>query len=731
MAFGIERLFRLPEAVRHMRFSAREVPYIAQLDALECGAACLAMVLGFHGHHAALPDVRAACAVSRDGVNALAMIEAAQKYGLEAVAYTGELAALSQIPLPAILHWEFNHFVVLERLQRHGGATIVDPARGRLKVSAAILAKCFTGVVLAFAPTAALTQRPRRRPGLGRYRTLVREHRGSIAQVAAIALLLEVLSLAFPVGQQMLVDRVIVPHASSWLWGLGAALVLAALVQCALLLLRGQVLNKLQMTLDLQLLSKFMHHVVRLPVSFFLQRSPGDLLERLEGNSALRALLGSQIATSVLDVFLLLGYTTLMILYDWRLGLLVLAVGCARAACYVLMRNAHRRASALETTASSGTAAVLVESLSAMETIRSTCAESFFLRRWSDRVLDRCQSQRQRMELQNVGAQLTGLLNGVGLAIVCAAAGDGVISGELSIGVFTAFITLQGLLQTPINNLVEGLESLQHLGSNLARMDDVFDSDPEHCGPGDATRVHGDIRLEQVAYRYSPGAPWSLCDIDLHIRSGEMLALVGQSGAGKSTLVRVVLGLLMPSVGTVKFDGHALASYDLEKLRQRIGVVLQEIEILNDTVLANITLNDPSITVAAARAAAKVACLDTVIEGLPRGYSTRMGEGGVQLSGGERQRLCLARALARAPSVLILDEATSAVDAQTEERIHANLSRLGCTRIVIAHRFNTVRNADRILVMKSGRIAQQGTFGSLCNQPGLFQDLLAAEQLGR
>lgn len=731
MAMGAEQQFRLPGAVRSMRFSAREVPYIAQLDALECGAACLAMVLGYHGHHAALPDVRAACAVSRDGVNALTIIEAARSYGLEAVAYSAELAGLSQIPLPAILHWEFKHFVVLERLHSRGGATIVDPARGRLKVSPDVLAKCFTGVVLAFAPTSALTQRRRRRPGLGRYRTLLREHRDSILQVAMIALLLEVLSLAFPVGQQMLVDRVIVPHSSSWLWGCGVALLLAALTQCALLLARGQVLSKLQMTLDLQLLGGFMHHVVRLPVSFFLQRSPGDLLERLEGNSALRALLGSQIATSVLDIFLLLGYTTLMVVYDWELGLVVLTVGCARAACYVLMRSAHRRASASEATASSGTAAVLVESLSAMETIRSTCAESFFLRRWSDRVLDRCQSQRQRMELQNAGAQLTGLLNGLGLAIVCAAAGEAVISGQLSIGVFTAFITLQGLLQAPINNLVESLESLQHLGSNLARMDDVFDADPEHCGSDDASGVYGDIRLEQVGYRYSPGAPWSLCDIDIHIRAGEMLALVGQSGAGKSTLVRIVLGLLRPSAGAVSFDGRPLQSYDLEKLRRRIGVVLQEVEILNDTVLANITLNDPSITLAAARAAAQVACLDTVIEGLPLGYSTRMGEGGVQLSGGERQRLCLARALARAPSVLILDEATSAVDARTEERIHANLSRLGCTRIVIAHRFNTVRNADRILVMKAGRIAQQGTFGSLRNQPGLFQDLLAAEQLGQ
>jgi ATP-binding cassette, subfamily B, bacterial len=709
-----------------MRLRPREVPYIAQLDALECGAACLAMVLAYHGHHAPLPEVRAACAVSRDGVNALTIIQAAQSYGLDAVAYSGELTELAQIPLPAVLHWEFNHFVVLERLDRNGGASIVDPARGRSKATAETLAKCFTGVVLVFTPSATLRRRRRKHTQLDRYRPLLATHRGSLARVLAASVLLELLSLAFPAGQQLLVDRVVLPGAASWLWAFAVALVLAALCQSALLLARGRIVGKLQMVLDLRLLSQFMRHIVRLPVGFFLQREPGDLLERLEGNSALRAFLGSQIVTAILDVFLLLGYAVLMLVYDRGLALLVIAVSAARAACHVLMRNANRRAATSELATSSGAGAVLVECLSSIETIRSTCAEFFFLRRWSDRVVERSVRRRRRLELQNLGSQLTGLSNGLGLAIICAAAGHALLSGAMTLGVFSAFLTLQGLVQIPINNLMESLEQLQYLGSSLTRLDDVLESDPECSGSADAAVLQGEIRLESVSFRYSPGAPWSLHDIDLHVRPGEMLALVGPSGAGKSTLTRIVLGMLTASLGRVTLDGRDLTSYDLEKLRRRIGVVLQEIELLNDTLLANITLNDPSVSTAAARAAASLACLDHVIEALPLGLATRLGEGGVQLSGGERQRLCLARALARRPSILILDEATSALDARTEERIHANLSELGCTRILIAHRFNTVRNADRILVMEHGRIAQHGTYESLRGQPGLFHSLLKA-----
>jgi ABC-type bacteriocin/lantibiotic exporter with double-glycine peptidase domain len=702
------------------------VPYIPQLEAVECGAACLAMVLAHYGHHAPLAEVREACAVSRDGVNALAMVRAAESYGLGAQAYRAELEGLERIPLPAILHWEFNHFVVLERLAGNGGAHIIDPAQGRIRVSREVLAKSFTGAVLVFTPTAVLRPRRRQPPNLQRYREVLRAHAGSLGQLVAFSLLLQIAGIVFPVGQQFLVDHVLVPRQESWLWSVAAALALAALVQATLQFARGWVLDSLQTILDVRLLGDFMRHVVRLPMGFFLQRRPGDLLQRLESNRALRAFLGSQIATSVLDVFLIVGYGALMMVYHWKLGLLVVVIGCVRALLQFALRGLSRQVVAVELAALSRAGGTLVESLGALETIKSVSAEAVAIRRWSDLVVTRANASLPRLQLENTAVQLTGLLNAIGIAAVSAVAGYDVIAGGMSIGVFTAFLTLQGLYLTPFNSLIESLEHWQYLNSHLARLNDVMETEPEPSGDLDATAMRGEIRLEGVGFRYAPGAPWVLRGIDAHILPGEKIAIVGPSGAGKSTLARILLGVLAPSEGALSFDGQDMRRYDLGKLRARMGAVLQETSLLSDTVHVNISLGDPSLSPAQVKAAAQLACVDDVIETLPRGYATRLGENGMQLSGGERQRVCLARALAHRPAVLLLDEATSALDAETERRVHANLGAPGCTRIVIAHRFSTVRDADRILVVDRGRIVQEGTFDALRDQPGLFRTLLGS-----
>jgi ABC-type bacteriocin/lantibiotic exporter with double-glycine peptidase domain len=682
------------------------------------------MVLAHHGHHAPLTEVREACAVSRDGVSALAILRAAENYGLHAQAYRAELEGLEQIALPAILHWEFSHFVVLERLTRNGGALIVDPAQGRIGVSRESLAKSFTGAVLVFEPTGVLRPRRRRSENVHRYRRMMRAHAATIGQLVLFSLMLQAVGIGFPVAQQLLVDHVLVPRQESWLWSLAAALGLAALVQAALQFARGWVLDSLQTVLDLRLLGDFMAHVVRLPMGFFLQRHPGDLLQRLESNRTLRSFLGSRIVTSVLDVFLIIGYGALMMVYHWKLGLLVVGIGCLRAMIQWIMRGLSRQVVAAELSAMSRAGGTLVESLGGLETIKSVSAEAVAVRRWSSHVVSRANASLPRLQLENTASQLTGLLSATGIAAVSAVAGYEVIAGEISIGVFSAFLTLQGLYLTPFNSLVESLGHWQYLNSHLARLNDVMEAKLEPSGELDAAGMRGEIRLEGLGFRYAPGSPWVLRGIDLHIHPGEKIAIVGPSGAGKSTLARVLLGMLLPSEGTVSFDGRNISCYDLGKLRARMGAVLQEASLLNDTADANISLNDPAYTRAQVMTAARLACVDDVIEALPQGYATRLGENGMQLSGGERQRLCLARALVGRPAVLLLDEATSALDAGTERRVHANLGSLGCTRIVIAHRFNTVRDAERILVVDRGSIVQQGRFEELCRQPGVFRRLL-------
>lgn len=709
--------------------SRNRVPYIPQLDALECGAACLAMVLAYHKHHAPLPEVREACGVSRDGVSAQAVLEAAGTYGLTATAYSVSLEQLDMLPLPAVLHWEFNHFVVLEKRRRGGGGVIIDPARGRLRVSRQVLEQSFTGAVLAFDVTPDLQIRRRKAPHLGRYRALIRENARGIGIVLGCSALLELLVLTLPIGQQLLVDRALVGKDMPLLMQLAAAFFLATVVQGIVTLGRGYVIGNLQIVLDVRLLGDFMRHAVRLPIGFFMQRAPGDLLQRLEGNSMLRAFLGTEIVTSLLDSLLVIGFAALMLAYHWVLGMLVIAIGCVRALFQLSMRELNRRAAAAEMTALSGTGATLVASLDSIETLRATYAESFALRRWNDRVVRRACARLPRLDLENTAAQSTVLINSLGLALVCLVGGREVLAGQMSIGVFSAFLTLQALFLAPVGSLMQNLERLQLMGSYLSRLDDVLEAEPERSGRHVADDLRGEIELHQVSFSYSAQAQPSVVDIDLHVQPGEMIALVGPSGSGKSSLARILLGMLSPSQGSVVFDGRDLREFDLDSLRQRMGVVLQEVELLDDTVHANISCNDPMISAEAVRSAAGLACIDHVIEALPQGYDTVLGGNDAQLSGGERQRLCIARAIAHRPAILLLDEATSALDSETERRIHAHLHELRCTRIVIAHRLQTVRDADRVLVMERGRIVKQGTFASLQAEQGLFRDLVRSAEL--
>jgi ATP-binding cassette subfamily B protein len=709
--------------MRFTRLSPR-VPYIAQLETSECGAACLAMVLAYHGHHAPLPEVREVCAVSRDGVNARAILQAAESYGLRAHAYRIELDGLSQIPLPAILHWQFDHFVVLEHLERSGTAQIIDPARGRLKVKIETLGSSFTGVAFIFTPTESLRPRPPQTVNIKRYREAIRAHAGSMAQLVLLSLLLQSAGFAFPVGQQLLVDRVLVHRQISWLWTLTAALVLAALIQSALQFARGWILGALHTVFDLRLLGEFIRHLVRLPLGFFLQRHPGDLLQRLESNNSLRSFFGSQIVTSLLDGLLIIGYGTLMFVYSWKLAFLVLGLGTVRGAYQLVIHGLNRQAQAAELNAMSAAGGTLLESLGGLETIKAVSAEPVAIRRWSDHLVRRANASLPRRQLEYTGSQITVLLNGLGITAVSAMAGYQVLQGEMTIGVFSAFLSLQGLFLTPFNSLVENLEHWQFLNSHLARLDDVLAAKPEPSGELDAAGLQGKIRLRGVGFRYASASPWVLRGIDVRVRPGEKIAIVGPSGAGKTTLARLLLGLLLPTEGAVSFDGHDLTRYDLGRLRARMGVVLQETSFLDDTVEANIGMHDPSISLEQMRIAARLACIDKEIESLPHGYATFLGERGIHLSGGEQQRLGLARALVHRPAILLLDEATSSLDSATEQRVQANLQKLGCTRITIAHRLATIRDADRIFVLSQGHIVEEGTFDELSVHPGLFRDLL-------
>lgn len=705
----------------------RRVPFIPQMEMAECGAASLAMVLAYHGHHAPLPEVRQACGVSRDGATALGIIRAARLYELDAEGVTLELKDLAALPTPAILHWGFRHFLVLEQVRsRH--AVVVDPGGGRRTVDWSEIGKEFTGVALVFAPAETFRLRPAERPSLERYRGLLLQSVPSLVQLLLFSLLLQLIGLAFPIGTQVLFDHVILPRQDDWLWGLGAGLAAAALGRAILTMARGWIIQNLQLNLDTSLMGRFLDHLLHLPLTFFLQRTTGDLLQRVQSNILLRNLFTTGTLAALLDVFMIAGYAALMLGYNLTLGVLVIALGFVRMIFLTSLRRKNQRAMSAELVTAGRESATLLEALSRLEAIKASGAEGHMVRRYMDRVSARMNNALTRQRLELASGQLMVLLQGASMAAVLWLGGREVLAERMTIGVLAAFLVLQGMFLGPLESLLTAVLQLQYLYSHLVRLDDVLESAVETSGVVDPGRLSGAIELRDVSFSYAPGGPSVVRNVSLSIARGEKVALVGPIGAGKSTLARLLLGMHFPTEGSIRLDGIDFRELDLTLVRRQMGVVLQETFLFSDSIRANLSVNDPGIPLEAVEAAAAAACIDDVIARLPLAYDTILERGGAQLSGGERQRLALARSLAHQPAILLLDEATSAVDLDTERRIHSRLAALGVTRIMITHRLASARDADRVFVIDGGRLVQQGTHEQLVTEPGLYRDLVRAAE---
>lgn len=374
---------------------------------------------------------------------------------------------------------------------------------------------------------------------------------------------------------------------------------------------------------------------------------------------------------------------------------------------------------------------MLVEVLDGLETVKASGSQDLVLGRWTNRLVRYLNLGAARSRLTSASSQIMVVLQGFTTAAVFWFGGREVVSERMTIGTFVAFLTLQSLFMGPLESLLNAFTQLQFLSTHLIRLDDIMETTFEPSGSQDPGRLLGGVRMQGVNFQYSLGAPWVLRDINLEIRPGEKVAIVGRSGAGKSTLARLLLGMHQPTEGSIHFDGNDLKEVDLALFRRQLGVVLQESFAFDDTVRTNLSLMDPEMPFEQIKWAARMACLDGVIDRLPQGYKTRLGENAKILSGGERQRLCLARAIAARPALLLLDEATSSLDLETEAKVHANLAEMGCTRILIAHRLDTVKDADRILVLEAGSIVQQGRFQDLSRQSGAFQQVVRAMEANR
>src|SRR6266511_3165529 len=709
----------------------RRVPWVRQMGLADCGAACLAMVLAYHGKQVPLDELREMTSTNRDGVDALAMTEAAQRYGLNPRGVAADLDDLEHLPPATILHWEFTHFVVFERLRRNA-VQVVDPALGRRRLSMEVFLHSYTGVAITLEPgddfqTSRLNTKGTwryLRPLLGQSRRLTRVLVGSV--------LLRLLALALPLLTGLLVDQIVPRNDRHLLLVTGATM--GAVVGYFFLatLLRSHLLLQLRTRLDVRLTTAFVQHLVDLPYAFFLGRSAGDLMMRLQSNTVVREFLTTGTISALIDGSLASLYLVLLFMLSPPLAALVLGLGLLQVLVLLLSwrRNQHLMSESLQVEAKSQS--YTFELLAGIETLKAAGAERRAARHWARLSPDPATVALRRGRLQaSVDTVMNTLQLGSPLAILVYG-GFQVLNGASSLGTMRAAAALAAGFLEPLATLIETGLQVQLLRSYMERINDVLDAPREQEGQTveTAPRLTGRIQADGVSFAYGgPLAPQVVKDVSLEVQPGQLLGIVGRSGSGKSTLAHLLVGIYPPTSGRILFEGKDLAELELSSMRRQIGIVTQRPYLFGATIRQNIALSNPAMPHQAVVEAAKLTCIHDDIVAMPMGYETPLMDGGASLSGGQQQRIALARALAHRPTILLLDEATSDLDGVTERMVRHNLSALGCTRIVIAHRLSTIVDADLILVMEEGRIVQQGTHDELMVLPGAYREQVVA-QLG-
>ncbi|GAB4570338.1 MAG: NHLP family bacteriocin export ABC transporter peptidase/permease/ATPase subunit [Haliangiales bacterium] len=723
-------LTRFP-ALAKLRRHKRRIQHVQQLEAADCGAASLAMVLRYYGRKARLDDIRETMGIGRDGANALAILRAAEAYGLRGRGIKLEIEALEYLRPASILHWGFNHFVVFES-QSSSGVTIVDPAAGRRFIPMDRFRRSFTGIALELEPSKEFSVAADDRNFVWSYLRQLMGERQVLARVVVTSILLRIFALTVPLLTGFIVDRVVPRSDLHLLTVIGAGLVTMVGFQFLSSLIRAHLLLQLRTNLDTKLTLGFVDYLVDLPYMFFQRRAEGDLMMRVNSNATIRELLTSNSLSALLDGTLVLVYLVFILVLSPTIGLVVLGLGSVQIIIFVLARRRYRELMAQGLEAQAQSQSYLVQLIGGIETLKAMGAEHRAVEHWSDLFVDELNVSLERGRLAALVDSLLDALRTASPLMILAIGAVLVLDGDLSLGLMLALNALAASFLLPLSSLVQSAIQLQLLSSYVERIDDVFRSPPEQ-ERGDkpqAPTLRGAIQLDKVSFRYTPHAPEVVRDISLAIPPGTSVALVGKSGSGKSTLAKLLLGLYPPTAGQIRYDDRNLAELDLRSIRQQLGIVPQNPYIFANSVRSNIALGNPRVPLHKVQDAAQRACIHDAIMAMPMGYETLVGGGGGALSGGERQRLALARALVNDPAILLLDEATSALDAKTETTVIQNLERLRSTRIIIAHRLSTIVNADLILVMDEGSVIERGTHAELMQARGYYAELVAAQTHG-
>ncbi len=722
--------------LRFPRIPRRRVPTILQMEAVECGAACLAMVLAHHGKWVPLEELRVACGVSRDGSKARNLVQAARRYGLEAEGWRTEPALLAGKPLPAILFWEFNHFVVLEGIGRDV-VYLNDPATGPRTVTHEAFSRAFTGVMLTMSPGAAFAPSGRRPDIWQAIRTELAPSWGAVAFLVLAGVAALIPGVFVPAATKIFVDDILVRHLTDWIRPLILGLAFAALLSGLLSGLQGYFLARLQWKLSLSLGLRLTWHLLRLSPGFFAQRYAGDVVSRLHMTERACDLIGSQVSALLVTGLATLFYGGLMLAYDPVLAGIGFALALANIVFTRLVARRQENAARSVMREQATLGSLSINGIQSIETLKATASEDDFMTRWANgqaRTMNAIREMQVPMQLLGLVPQALGALT---MAAILGIGGLRAMDGLITVGTLAAFQTVLSSFLAQVGGLVGIASEMRELRVAMERVDDVLrypldrrvvaEEGPVAANEAVPTRrLTGAIEVRDLVYGYNPLDPPLIEGFSLSVAPGARIALVGPSGSGKSTIARLLVGLADPWSGSIAFDGLAADRVPPGIRCASIAYVDQSIVLMEGSVRQNLTLWDERVGERSLLDAARDAELHETIAARPGGYDAPVSEGGANWSGGQAQRLEIARALALEPSILVLDEATSALDAVTEQAILDNLRRRGCTVLLVTHRLSAIRDCDEILVLERGRVVERGRHEAMRNGAGTYAELIRA-----
>jgi NHLM bacteriocin system ABC transporter peptidase/ATP-binding protein len=709
-----------------------KTPTILQMEAVECGAAALAIIMGYYGRKVPLEKLRVACGVSRDGLKATNIMKAARSYNMKAKGFAKSIDKLKEAEMPLIIFWNFNHFLVLEGFGKDK-VYLSDPAQGRYQVSYEEFDESYTGVAIDLRPGEGFEKANEKEGLTTALRSRISNSQMSLVFIVLASLFLVIPGLIIPSFTQMFIDQFLVNGRSSFVMPLLLAMGTVLGINALLIFIQQYYLLRLETKLALATSSKFLWHIMHLPIAFFTQRSAGEVGNRVTLNDKVARLLSGDLANAALNVIVVVFYALLMFSYDVLLTTIGIVIAAVNVVCLQLVSRARKDSNRRLVNESGKLMGSTMSGISMIETLKASGREGDFFTTWSGHLAKVMNAQQELGWLSLRLNVIPPFLMALNTAVIMGVGALRVMDGNMTLGMLVAFLYLMNSFIRPVNQLVAVGSTLQETEGDMNRIDDVLDYEvseefsrqdkPVEDG-ATMKKLTGALELKDIKFGYTHAMPALIEDFSLKLEPGSRVALVGGSGSGKSTVARLVAGLYDPWEGELLFDGKPRYDVPRPVMNTSLAVIDQDISMFKGTIKENIAFWDDTIPERDIIQAAKDAMIHEVIASRKNGYDSEVAEKGTNFSGGQRQRLEIARALVLNPSLLVMDEATSALDPKSEKIIMDNIKRRGCTCLIVAHRLSTIRDCDEIIVMKFGKIVERGTHEELVARDGLYAELI-------